>query len=237
MRFRLRSPSVLRWLVLIAACLVVAHVATRLLGSPDDDDYLLGVGPFFDLDAEANLPTFYSTFTLLLAAAILAGLGSLESDDRSRRPYWLGLAAIFCFLAIDEATQLHELVGGLIESRIRTTGYLYYSWIVPYAALLGALAVLYGRFLLRLPPRTRWLIVVAGLAYAAGVLGLEAMAARHDEIHGQDNRTFTLLATIEEMLEMGAVALFVYALLAYAEREHGGLEIEIGARGRGDQRP
>ncbi len=229
MKIRLESKNVLRWLVAIAACLVAAHVATRLLGSPHDDDYLLGVGPLFDLDAEANLPTLYSTLTLLLAAAILAGLASLERDDRSRRPYWLGLAAVFCLLAADEATQLHELVGGLIESRVRTTGFFYYSWIVPYAALLIGLAVLYGRFLLRrLPPSTRWLIVVAGLTYATGVLGLEALAARHDELYGQDNRTFTLLATIEEILEMGGIAVFVYALLAYAERRHGGLEITIG---------
>ncbi len=228
MKIVLESVRVVRWLAAAAVFLVAAHVATRLLGSPHDDDYLAGVGPFFDLDAEANLPTFYSTLTLLLAAAILTGLASLERDDRSRGPYWLGLAAVFALLAADEATQLHELVGGLIETQITTTGFFYYSWIVPYAAMLLGLFLLYGRFLLRLPPGIRLLIVAAGLAYAAGVLGLEAMAARHDELYGQDNRTFTVLATIEEILEMGGIALFVYALLAYAEREHGGLEIRIG---------
>ncbi len=229
MKVVLESARVTRWLVAVAACLVVAHVATRLLGSPDDDDYLAGIGPFFDLDAEANLPTLYSTLTLLLAAAILAGLASLARDDRSRRPYWAGLAAIFALLAADEATQLHELVGGLIETRIVTTGFFYYSWIVPYGAMLLGLFLLYGRFLLRLPLRIRLMIVGAGLAYATGVLGLEALAARHDELHGQDNRTFTILATIEEILEMGGIALFIYALLSHAEREHGGLEIRVGA--------
>ncbi len=216
----------MRWLAAIAFLLVVAHTATRLLGSPLDDDYLLGAGPFFDLDAEANLPTFYATLTLLLAAAVLAGLASCEADDRRR--YWAGLAVIFALLALDEATQLHELVGGLIESRIQTTGFFYYSWIVPYAGLLAVLAVLYSRFLLRLPALTRALIVIAGATYALGVIGLEALAARHDELYGQDNRTFTVLATVEEMLEMAGVALFIYALLAYAERRHGGLEISIG---------
>lgn len=227
MKVTLESVRVARWLAAIAACLVVAHVVTRLLGSPHDDNYLAGIGPFFDLDDEANLPTFYSTLTLLLAAAILAGLGSLEKD-RTRHPYWLGLAAIFAVLAADEATQLHELVGGLIETQITTTGFFYYSWIVPYGGLLLGLFLVYGRFLLRLPLKTCLLIVAAGLAYAVGVLGLEAIAARHDELYGQDNRTFTALATLEEMLEMGGILLFIYALLAYAEDEHGGLEFSIG---------
>ncbi len=234
MTLRLRSTRVLRWQGLVIVCLVAAYVVTQLAGY-ERDGYLLGVVPLFDLDEEANLPTLYSTLTQLLAAAILAGLASLEGAGGSRRPYWLGLSAIFCLLAVDEAAQLHELVGGLIESRIRTTGYFFYSWIVPYFGLLVVLAMLYGRFLFRLPAATRVLILAAGLTFAVGVIGIEAAAARHDELYGQETWTYTGLAMIEEILEMGGVAIFTYALLAYAEREHGGLEITVGGTGRGDQ--
>ncbi len=224
----LGSARVVRWLAVIAACLVAAHVATRLMGYRLDDYYMVGLGPLFDLDEEANLPALYSTLTLLLAAAILAGIASCERSDRSRRRRWLGLAAIFVLLAVDEAAQLHELVGSLIKSRITTSGYLYYVWIVPYAGLAAGLFLLYGRFLLRLRPATRALIVAAGLIYAGGVIMLEAVAARHDQLHGQGNLTFGALATVEEILEMGGVALFIYALLAYAEHEHGGLRVSLG---------
>ncbi len=228
MRIALESGRVTRWLAVIAAGLVAAHGLTRYLGHRLDDYFMVGVGPLFDLDDEGNLPALYATLTLLLAAAILAGIASCERGDRSRHPYWHGLAAIFAVLAVDEAAQLHELVGGLIESQITTTGYFFYSWIVPYAVLAAGLFLLYGRFLLRLPPATRAMIVAAGVIYAAGVISLEAVAARHDELYGQNNWTFGVLATVEEVFEMGGLVLFVYALLAYAEREHGGLWITIG---------
>lgn len=229
MRVALASGRLLRLMVAAIAVLVAAHVATRYLGYRLDDYYMVGLGPLFDLDDEANLPTLYSTLTLLLAAAILSGIASCERDDRSRRRHWLGLAAVFAVLAVDEAAQLHELIGGLIETRITTSGYLYYSWIVPYAGLLIALAVLYGRFLFGLPRQTGILITVAGLIHGAGVIGLEAVAARHDQLHGQD-WTFGALATVEEIFEMAGVAIFVYALLTYAERRHGDLQVSIGRR-------
>ena len=224
----LESARVARWLAASVAVLVAAHVATRFLGHLLYNFYMAGIGPLFDLDEEANLPTLYSTLTLLLAAAILAGLASCEASDRFRRRHWLGLAVLFVLLAADEAAQLHELVGTLLESRIKTSGYLFYVWIVPYAGLAAGVFLLYGRFLLRLPVRTRTLIVAAGSIYAAGVICLEAVAARHDELYGQGNWTFGTLATLEEIFEMGGVALFIYALLAYAERQHGGLAISIG---------
>ena len=227
MKVKLRSVGVARLLAVIAAGLLVAHVVTRLASR--SDNYLMGFGPLFNLDNESNLPTFYSTLTLLLAAVILAGLASLERHDDSRRPYWLGLAVIFFVLAADEAAWLHELMGALIETLVIGSENFFYSWLVPSASVLIVLFLIYGRFLLRLPATTRGLIVLAGTIFAGGVIGLEAIADRHAQLYGYHNRTFSALATAEEVLEMGGIVLFVYALLSYAEERHGGLEITIGS--------
>ena len=44
---------------------------------------------------------------------------------------------------------------------------------------------------------------------------------------------FVLVLTLEETLEMAGLAVFVYALLAYAQREFGVLEVAIGERRAG----
>ncbi|MEM7355848.1 MAG: hypothetical protein AAF657_33840 [Acidobacteriota bacterium] len=217
MTIRLRRRLVLRCMLVAIGGLVIAHTITQAFAFKLVDDDLYGIVPLFDLDEEANLPTLYSTLSLFFAAALLACIAGSEKDDRTRFALWAGLAAIFAFLAIDETAMLHEILGGLIQERFGLSGYLYYSWIVPYALILAGLFVCYLRFLLQLPTKVRLLILTAGAMFGAGVISLEAIAARHDELYGQETLTYAGLATAEELLEMGAIVVFVNALMLYLE--------------------
>ncbi len=224
----LHSRTVLRILAATICCLVACHVAIQALVFALDDDYLHGIGMLFDLDEEANLPTLFAVLTVLLAAAITASIARFETVESSRRPYWSGLAIIFLVMAVDEAASLHEIVGNLIDTRFVSSGYFFYSWIIPYFVLLVVLFVLYLRFFLHLPLKLRVMMIAAGLIFALGALGLESLAAHHDELYGQDDPTYIAMATLEEVFEMIGMTMFIYALLSYVELEHGRLRITIG---------
>ena len=225
----LDSRRVLWWMAGAICCLVAAHIGIQALAFHLVDTDFLGIEEFFDLDAEANLPTFYEALAMLLAAAILLSIARLEQADPGSYRYWSGLAIVFVALAIDEAAAVHEIVSNVWDMFFVTSGFFYYSWVIPYAAALIVLFLLYARFLFRLPARVRALILAAGAIFALGALGLEAVSARHDQLSGGDyDLTATILAIAEEALEMTGIALFIYALLAYVEQRHGGLEIAIG---------
>jgi hypothetical protein len=72
---------------------------------------------FLDLDAEANLPTWYSS-TQLCLVAILFGAVAYRGADSSRRGRVLtGLvAAAFLLLSMDETASIHEWLGKLSDA-------------------------------------------------------------------------------------------------------------------------
>ncbi len=230
MKLELEPSNGIRWLAATVACLVAAHLATQLLAYRLADDYLYGLVPLFDLDDEANLPTLFSTLTFFLAAAILAVIAWNEKSDRSCYPYWLGLATLFLFVGIDETVMFHETVGELIQDRFGLTGYLYYSWVLPYASGVLILFLLTLRFLVRLPWRVRIQVLIAGTTFVLGAIGLEVIAARHDELYGQETLTYAFLTTVEEILEMGALVLFINALLTYIALRFPRLRVTISLK-------
>lgn len=178
---------------------------------------------FFHLNFEGNLPAYFSSSLLLLAAMLLGVVTALEKNRASPQVFrWGVLCAGFLFMAMDEAVSLHEKliwpVRGLIGSR--DLGFFYFSWVIPGIVLVSVLGLYFLRFLLHLPRRTRLQFLLAGTLYVSGALGLELIAGRHVEIHGMDNLTNSLLMAAEESLEMAGVIVFIKGLLEYLATHH-----------------
>ena len=115
---------------------------------------------------------------------------------------------------------------------------LLYAWVVPGLVLVGAVFLLYARFLWRLPPRTRWRFLVAGGLYVGGALGMELLGGKlHTEL-GYNTPWYIAAAQLEEVLEMSGVIVFIDALLSYASAHLAGplrwgrwLEAYVGEAG------
>lgn len=180
------------------------------------DGQLNGLVRLFNLDAEASLPTWFEALFLFSCALLLAWIGMGQRS--AGKPYvrhWLGLALIFALMSLDEIMQFHELTIRPLRALLGTGGFLYFAWIVPAAVFVLLLAVLYFKFLLHLPAKTAGLFVAAAVSYVGGTLAVEAIGGRYEELHGMNNIVMALLTTLEEMLEMVGVGIFIYALLAY----------------------
>jgi hypothetical protein len=212
-----RRRRIIAALVAIAAALVAAHLALQAVRFIDGNDYLYGLTPLFDLDAEGNLPTLFSTVLLLACAALLAIVATEAGRRRDVDAWrWRVLAAGFVFLAVDEFAKLHELldapVHGLLGEEV-AHGWLLYAWVVPYAVVVALLAGWFLPFLARLPARARRRFCIAGAVYVGAALGIEFLEGAQAEALGEDSLGYAVLTTVQEILEMAGLLLFLDALL------------------------
>lgn len=171
----------------------------------------------FDLNREANIPTWFSSILLILNAFTLAIIAIHTKAQRgSYHTQWFVLAAIFLYLSIDEAALLHEMMEKPVRRAFDLKGYLYFAWIIPAVCFLVVLGVYIRRLLFDLPKMTRWLFVIAGCVYVVGAVGMEMIGSNIFYTHGGHKPiAYYLWATMEETFEMVGLIIFFYALLDY----------------------
>ena len=165
----------------------------------------------FSLSYEANLPTWYASVLLFSCGALLAAVARVAYRRRDRdRHLWLLLALTFVYISVDEAVEIHEHA-----AVFDTSGVLYFSWVIPAAAVVVALGLAYLPFVRRLPPVTRGRFVVAGALYVGGALGMELPLGWWTEHEGDHNLGYGLIDWVEESLELAGASLFLYAVWAH----------------------
>lgn len=209
----------MRGLVVIAVGLVAASLVAQVWGHLLPEERSHGIVQMFNLDAETNLPTYFAALLLALAGVLSAGIGSVvrARGDRWER-HWYGLFAVFLYLSIDEALQLHERVIEPIRLAFGLGGWLYFAWIVPASALLLAFLLVYARFFRSQPPSLRRGLLWAGLLYVGGAIGFELVGGQHFERFGPDNLGYVAITTLEEGLELAGVLVLIHALTQYLVR-------------------
>jgi hypothetical protein len=202
-------------LVLLALDLVSVYLRFGLQG---DNWSIKHFGVYFDFNRERNLPTLFSTLLLLAAAGLLFRLGrQARGAFQYQRKYWYLLAGVFLFLTLDEGFQIHEQLSGRTQlvTGLENKGFLRYTWVLPYVAGLAVGALVLFNFLLALPRRIRTLFLLSGAIFVSGAVGLELFEGYVDTHYGDGNIYTALLCTLEELMEMTGVILFIYALLTH----------------------
>jgi hypothetical protein len=227
MTLKIFSKHVLVFQLIAIGFLTVGDVVALWLKFGLGHDFVFGIVPLFDFNEEMNVPTFYSSIVMVVAAALLALIATEHRKKGERHLAWYGLAAIFAFLAFDENAGIHELLQDPASNIVAATGFLFHAWIVPYGIALIVLVAAYLRFLVSLPRQAARLFVISGLTFVAGALGFESLGGSHLELNGA-NMSYHVLTTIEEFLEMSGIALFIYALLVYIECECTDLRVAFG---------
>lgn len=212
----------------VAAVLTVINSVLLFFYFYLGDDELFGLIDLFDFAIEGNVPTLYSAVSMLFCSALLALIthANWHKSD-GKRFYWLGLTIVFFFLAIDEGTAIHEAVGTFMERYMHARGALYFLWVVPYGVATLVFALAYSKFVWGLPRDTRARFVAAGVIFLTGALGIEMLGAREADLHGYTTVTYCLLYSLEEMLEMLGIILFIYALLSHLAQETGRLSVVL----------
>jgi len=228
MEIRLEPKKLATTLLWIIAILTVIHSVVLFLYFYWEDDYVYGLVDLFDFDIEGNFPTFYSAVAMLLATGLLALITRANWDRQGTyRFHWLLLTGLLLFLTFDEATAIHELIGGFFEDYLDASGFLYFMWVVPYGIAVTVLGIFFLKFVLALPAQTRNRFIAAGVIFLSGAMGLEVFGAREADLNGTETITYCVLYTFEEILEMLGIVLFVYALACHLTDEVGRVSLVL----------
>lgn len=203
-------------LVAGAALLAIELILEALFAAPLPS---YTVQMWFDLNGEANIPSWFSS-TQLFAVAALAAYAALAECAAWRAPlsrsgWWLA-SAIFLYLSLDEAAQLHEAVGEQVSKHV-TIGALQenvYYWLPAFlpAIVFGGLYLavfLWSRF--RSRPR---LLLLAALGLACWLL--VPLSELLDGVTRLSRGWRHVAWGFEELLEMVGATYFFVAVLRYA---------------------
>lgn len=224
----------------IAIVLIVASIAGQVVIKYFRPRHFYQFIDFFYVDSEQNLPTFFSSFMLMLSALMLTSIAVLKRQHKERYAYhWAVLAFGFFCMSMDEILSVHEkfiypmqmLLGG------GDLGVLEFAWVVPGMALVALVGVFYFTFLLDLPVDTRRMFLLSGSIYIGGAIGMELAGGWYFDQHGLEglhHPTFKVMATVEETLEMAGIIIFIHAVMTYFRNVYGNVIVSINSTTLGD---
>lgn len=201
---------------LIALVFLIANLAGYALKYLPSDalvkDFVL-----FNLDHEGNLPTYFSSLLMLYAGLLLCWIAIYKKQSRQANVlHWAVLSIIFVCMAIDESASIHELSIRPLRSLFCATGVFYYAWIIPGICFVVFILIMYARFIIRLPSKTRLFFIIGGTIFISGAIGVEMLGGLYKVMYDtRDALTYGILTTIEEILEISGVILFIYGLMDY----------------------
>lgn len=211
----------------------VLHLIVQVLRFALGDHSLYGALTMFSLGSDRNFPTAFAALVILCCALLLAVNGrAARQAGEPGAASWHALALVFLFLACDEMLEIHERLIDPMRRVFDTGGLFHYAWVIPYGIATIVFAIVALPFLRRLPSLSRRLFVVAGAMFVTGAIGMEMLGGAHASVHGSGNVTYVAWQTIEELLEMSGMGLFLYALAAHLEARFGGVALRLG-RSRG----
>lgn len=177
------------------------------------------VARMFDLNEEANVPTWFTSSLWLIAALLAFAIFRVHRDrGYPNAAYWIGMAPLFLFLSIDEAGKIHETIGSALGRHLKGFAILDYTfaWVFFGLALLFSVGLIYLRFLLRLERRARTLFFISAGLYVTGAVIIESIdaAVGSGTIEAFPwGQTWHRMILYEELLEMIGVILLIHALL------------------------
>lgn len=176
----------------------------------------------FDLNEEISLPTWYEQTLLLIVSLVALIIGMQKYSAKVKyAKHWLGIGFIFLFLSIDEGSSFHEILMPAIKNTFKSSelfnSYFYYAWVIVGFIFVAIVALIYFKFWLNLPSKTRWLTLTSAIIFVGGSMGVEMISGDYFSVHGY-TFAYAILNFFEEMMEGFGAILFIYTLLNYASK-------------------
>lgn len=196
-----------------ALLLAILHLMLVQASLANPDHAMSAYTKLFDLDSEKNVPTFYNSFLLLLAAILAIWLAF---KLKVRRAAWLVLAASFVILSIDEAYMIHERLSEPIRDKLTITdgSPFFHAWVVvaiPAALLLITLLVVGWRKRHQIMDQAALKVVLTLLAMVIGSVTMEIIGT---QLYSNQNLYRLLIVPLEEVIEISGSSAVVYLIMS-----------------------
>lgn len=193
--------------LLLTTFFALAYVFVRLTRSHDD-----GLFQMFDLDAENNLPAWFSSLQLGLIAALSLLIASRCDSKIGPRPrFFVVAAAGFLFLSANEALGIHERITHLGKvfpwlPAINNSG----RWMPVYGVLALVILIWVWRdvcVLWKIRPYTVRCAILGAATFLIGAVGLEIISYKFL----RKTPYYTTEVLVEEVLEMVGAGIMLYS--------------------------
>lgn len=169
----------------------------------------------FNIDDEMNFPTLFSFLMLMTSSGLLYLIARLRKSVKdSYEKSWKVLSIIFVCLGLDELLALHEKLMPALRA-MGATGVLYNAWIIPFALLTAVFCIAFFKFWINLNSKVRRLFMIAFILYVTGALGFELIDGLLTYQASSKTFLYSVMATIEDGLEMLGVSIFIRGLLVH----------------------
>jgi hypothetical protein len=208
-RLGVKPAQVFRVLAAATVLILVVSLVGRLLFVTDHvQSFDYSVNELFNVDAEANPPTWFGSMMLFTAALLsLAVAGTRVGIER---PAWYLFAATLTLMSVDEAATLHEQAVSPLRDALDTSGIFYFAWVligIPFVIGMGVVLRPLFRSLTTVDKRN---LMASGTLYFAGALGGEMVSGLAAD--DQESVAYVLITHVEEGLEFFGAALLIYSL-------------------------
>lgn len=214
-QIKLNNRKIVLTLSLTAALVILTSIAGQIFNYSIGNEKFTIITNKFYVDQEENIPTFFSSIILFFTSFLLVMIYLHKRINKDKfRFHWLTLGAAFLFLTIDESTLIyHEF---LRERLFIFTGKM---TTIPGAVIstffIGFFFYQCLKFLIHLSVQYRILFFISALLYISGAIGMDIIGTQYHEVHGKYNLFYSMLATLEKMLEVSGVIFFIHTLLSY----------------------
>lgn len=182
---------------------------------------LSALAKIFSVNQEGNLPSLYSSMSLLFCSFLLGIITFAKKNEKDRYAFhWGALSLIFLFLSWDEAVEIHEklsftpLAAEILNFLgVQKTGIFAFSWIVIAMPLVFLMGLAYVKFFLSLSFLQKRLLLSAISLFLFGAIGMEMVGGLIFSSFSKESLPYIISTGLEELFEMLGVAVFIYALL------------------------
>ena len=212
--FIINTDQIIKGFTILAFFIVMLSISVNLYKfTVGHDRYLVRL---FDLDAEWNVPTLFSSFLAFSCAFTLFFVAALKKRNEDFFfLHWTILSLAFLYISIDEILVLHEQIIVPLRNLLNLSGVFYFSWVVPAGIILILMFIFFLPFLIKLSKRYKIIFILSGIVYISGGLGFELIGGYYAEKESTSNIIYSILNNIEETMEICGMIIFLYGLLDY----------------------
>ena len=170
-------PVTIKMVILVVISAFVAPQGDELIEKKASLSYSIMSEPsrVFNIDQEANIPTWFTAGVALYLAMMASMIASAVKSQSKSAWSWRGIALMGIYIAMDEVAGFHELAIDPIRDNWEISPWLYQSWVIPAMAVVIIIALVYIRFLWKLPVYTKVYLILGALIYIAGGVGVQSV--------------------------------------------------------------
>jgi hypothetical protein len=208
------KKSILKWLLGFNFILVIAYlISNHIFIIPS-----YTVRHWFDLDAEANIPTWFSSLQLF-SLFVLSIIYSTQIKNKHLQNFYFLMGLIFLFFSADETSMIHEGITSIFNKLSIHSFFpdAHGMWVLIYPIAIIILTFITWKGLLAFWNEKKGKIIffTGAFVFVTGGVGFEVFGY----FIGAKSIVTIIEVTAEESFELLGQSLMIYALLSKLESQ------------------